>query len=416
MDKVNIPAIRGKIGTFTYYITSFTFEQVANNVKRIDDELHSSTSLRDQIQRSLTDNSHKIKDYILSQNEHFFNSLVLAVYDGEPKWVEMEIDFQNSDFYNLGFLQFNGEEKIFPVDGQHRVEGIREALKEKPELADETIGIILIGHSKTPEGMEKSRRIFSTLNRYAKPVRLGDIIALDEDDIVAIVTRELLETYPLFMGSRIKVSNSKSIPNTDKESFTTLMTLYSCHLELLRAFLFQDTGKILTNTQIKEYLRFRPTDEIISNFTEYLQGFWNAFVQTFPEIDTYLQNESENAAAEMRSSVTGGNIFFRPIVLFPFIESIARIKISDHNNSFVDVLQRYSNLERTVSNEPWNKVIWNPITKKMIMRNQTLIKYIFLYLYDSALLLDKEKQDMKNKYATILNIEDVTSIINRLIL
>jgi DNA sulfur modification protein DndB len=236
MDIINIPAIRGKIGTLTYYITVFTFEQIANDVKRINDELHSSTSLRDQIQRSLTDNTHKIKDYILSQSEHFFNSLVLAVYDGEPKWIEMEINFQSNDFYNIGFLQFNGEEKIFPVDGQHRVEGIKEALKENPDLADETIGIILIGHSKTPEGMEKSRRIFSTLNRYAKPVRLGDIIALDEDDIVAIVTRELLETYPLFMGNRVKVSNSKSIPHTDKESFTTLMTLYSCHLELLRAF------------------------------------------------------------------------------------------------------------------------------------------------------------------------------------
>jgi len=414
MDKVNIPAIRGKIGTFTYYITSFTFEQVANNVKRIDDELHSSTSLRDQIQRSLTDNSHKIKDYILSQSEHFFNSLVLAVYDGEPKWVEMEIDFQNNDFYNLGFLQFNGEEKIFPVDGQHRVEGIKEALKEKPELAGETIGVILIGHRKTPEGMEKSRRIFSTLNRYAKPVRLGDIIALDEDDIVAIVTRELLEIYPLFKGNRVKVSNSKSIPNTDKESFTTLMTLYSCHKELLRAFLSQERGKIVNNTQLDEYLRFRPEDDIILSFIGYLKDFWNAFIQTFPEIDTYLQNKSENAAAEMRSSVSGGNIFFRPIVLFPFIESIARIKSNNSNISFADILQHYSNLERTVSNPPWNKVIWNPITKKMIMRNQTLTKYIFLYLYGSSLLSDKEKQDMKNKYATILNIEDTSQVINSL--
>jgi DNA sulfur modification protein DndB len=195
-----------------YYTTNLTFKQINDLVKRVGFELYPSNLLKKKFQRSCT----QIKDYILSQSEHFFNSLVLAVYDGEPKWVEMEIDFQNSDFYNLGFLQFSGEEKIFPVDGQHRVEGIREALKEKPELADETIGVILIGHSKTPEGMEKSRRIFSTLNRYAKPVRLGDIIALDEDDIVAIVTRELLETYPLFMANRVKVSNSKSIPNTEQ--------------------------------------------------------------------------------------------------------------------------------------------------------------------------------------------------------
>jgi DNA sulfur modification protein DndB len=166
--------------------------------------------------------------------------------------------------------------------------------------------------------------------------------------------------------------------------------------------------------QIKEYLRFRPTDGIIVNFMEYLKDFWSAFTQTFPEIDAYLQDKSENAAAEMRSSVTGGNIFFRPIVLFPFVESITKIKLNDNNISFIRILQHYSNLERIVSNEPWSKIIWNPITKKMIMRNQTLTKYIFLHLYNSALLSDKEKQDMRNKYATVLNIEDAQQVVNRL--
>ncbi len=116
MSKINIPAIRGYIGTFTYYITTFTFNQIATRIKCIDDELHTSNSLKEQIQRALTDNHNKIKDYILTQKEHFFNSLVLAVYDGgEPKWSEMKVDFQDVDYYNMGgFLQLNGEEKNFP--------------------------------------------------------------------------------------------------------------------------------------------------------------------------------------------------------------------------------------------------------------------------------------------------------------
>ena len=108
-------------------------------------------------------------------------------------------------------MEFSGHEKIFPVDGQHRVEGIRAALEQNEELKNETISVMLIGHQNTTEGREKSRRIFSTLNRYVKPVRLGDIIALDEDDIVAIVTRDLLETYPLFMGERISHLYPKKI-------------------------------------------------------------------------------------------------------------------------------------------------------------------------------------------------------------
>ena len=76
-------------------------------------------------------------------------------------------------------------------------------------MASETISVILIGHSTSDIGMKKSRRIFSTLNRYAKPVKLGDIIALDEDDIVAIATRDLLETHILFTGDRMKATNTK---------------------------------------------------------------------------------------------------------------------------------------------------------------------------------------------------------------
>ena len=185
---MKIPAIKGKIGETIYYIANLTFQQINQLVKRVDSELHTSTSLKEEIQRSLSDNYIKIKQYILTRDDHFFNSLVLAVYDGLPVWTEIRYELEEEWYHNVGVLHFNGDEKIFPVDGQHRVEGIKAALREKSEIASETISVILIGHNNTPEGMEKSRRIFSTLNRYAKPVRLGDIIALDEDDVVAILS------------------------------------------------------------------------------------------------------------------------------------------------------------------------------------------------------------------------------------
>lgn len=68
--------------------------------------------------------------------------------------------------------------------------------------------MMIIGHTDSIEGKTRTRRIFSTLNRYAKPVGKGDIIALDEDDIVAIITRDLLEEYPLFQNKKILVSQT----------------------------------------------------------------------------------------------------------------------------------------------------------------------------------------------------------------
>ena len=48
-------------------------------VSRVNDELHTANSIKEQIQRSLSDNYIKIKDYIIKREDHFFDSLVLAV-------------------------------------------------------------------------------------------------------------------------------------------------------------------------------------------------------------------------------------------------------------------------------------------------------------------------------------------------
>lgn len=408
------PALKGKIGQTIYYTTNLTFQQISQLVKRVDMELHTSSSLREEIQRSLSNNYVKIKEYILNREDHFFNSLVLAVYDGQPEWTEIRYELEDEMFYNVGVLFFNGDEKIFPVDGQHRVEGIKAALQTNPQLANETISVILIGHSNTSEGMERSRRIFSTLNRYAKPVRLGDIIALDEDDIVAIVTRYLLESYPLFTQERIKASNSKAIPTSDKQSFTTLMTLYDCHVELLKYHKFNGN---ISNNKLKDYLRTRPDDETISGFYNFLVTFWNHFKSIFQEITDFENNTQLDAAEQYRNAETGGNIFFRPISLYPFILAITTIAIRTNHN-LLDVIDSFQSIDRVVSSPLWTKIIWNPITHKMIMRNQTLIKYLFIHMYDSDIMTEKEKKSLLDKYATVHNLsaEEARSRINNITL
>lgn len=404
MEAIKIPAIRGKIGNTIYYCTTLTFKQVGEMVKPVNDELHTANSLKEQIQRSLTDNYIKIKEYILNREDRFFDSLVLAVYDGDPMWKEVRYEIDNETYYNVGLLELSGQEKIFPVDGQHRVEGIRAALAENEELGDEMISVMLIGHQNTAEGREKSRRIFSTLNRYVKPVRLGDIIALDEDDIVAIVTRDLLETYPLFIGKRIKASNNKSIPNTDKTAFTSLMTLYECHLVLYKTYISQKDQKNYKKSQINDKLKYRPSDEIINEFNHYLIEFWNGMASTFEEIRTYIDNNSNDPAIEMRPTDDGGNLFFRPIGLLPFVEAVARIKMSSQE-AYNEIISQYANLNRNVHSDMWDMILWNPRTNRMLMRNQSLVYYLLINMIDTNLLTDKEKRQMVNKYATVYNID-----------
>jgi len=404
MEKVRIPAIQGKIGDTFYYTTNLTFNQIKEFVKKVDGELHTSTSIKEVIQRSLTDNYKKIRDYILNRSDFFFDSLVLAVYDGDPKWTEVRYEIGEDAYYNVGILEFTGDEKIFPVDGQHRVEGIKAALAENEALGSETIPVMLIGHKNTPEGRERSRRIFSTLNRYVKPVRMGDIIALDEDDIVAIVTRDLLEEYPLFMGNRIKMINNKAIPPSDKSAFTSLMTLYDCNYALYTSYMCEKKGGIVAKPIVDKSLKVRPTDDIIREFSNYLVDFWNLMQEYFAEIREFARSNAPDAARALRSEVNGGNLFFRPIGLLPFVGSVCRIK-QDTQLRFTDILYRFSSMERIVSNEPWDKILWNPQTHKMVMRNQTLVKYLLIKMFDETILSNKEKNNMINRYAAVFNIE-----------
>ena len=407
MEALNIPAIRGILGDIVYYTSSFTFKQIAERVKKIDQELHTSTSLKDQLQRSLTKNYESITDYILSQKEHFFNALVLAVYDGDPVWNEIEVGFKGEDYYNMGFLRLNGEEKIFPVDGQHRVEGIKDAIKKSPELEDETIAVILIGHHKDKEGMEKTRRIFSTLNRYAKPVSTGDIIALDEDDTVAIVTRNMLESFPLFMNENISdEKKTKAIVEKDTKSFTSLIKLYETNKIVYKYYTsFRDnTKRIHSSTEIDKFLKFRPKQEDIDDFEKYLTEFWELFINSFEGMKEYVASTEKDAAAKYRNRENGGLLYFRPVALpqlvTAILETCFRSKVT-----LSDCMSAYSQLEMCISKAPWVKVLWDADSRTMIMKNKTLVHPLLMFMYARSVLNAKELEILRIRYAKILEIE-----------
>lgn len=407
MEALNIPAIRGILGDIVYYTSSFTFKQIAERVKKINQELHTSTSLKDQLQRSLTKNYESITDYILSQKEHFFNALVLAVYDGDPVWNEIEVGFKGEDYYNMGFLRLNGEEKIFPVDGQHRVEGIKDAIKKSPELEDETIAVILIGHHKDKEGMEKTRRIFSTLNRYAKPVSTGDIIALDEDDTVAIVTRNMLESFPLFMNENISdEKKTKAIVEKDTKSFTSLIKLYETNKVVYKYYTsFRDnTKRIHSSTEIDKFLKFRPKQEDIDDFEKYLTEFWELFINSFEGMKEYVASTEKDAAAKYRNRENGGLLYFRPVALpqlvTAILETCFRSKVT-----LSDSMSAYSQLEMCISKAPWVKVLWDAESRTMIMKNKTLVRPLLMFMYDRSVLNAKELESLRIRYAKVLEIE-----------
>jgi DNA sulfur modification protein DndB len=413
---MKVPAIRAMIGDWTYYVTTLTFSQVDRYISKVDEQLHKSESLKELIQRSVTNNYISIKNYILNQPELFFNSLVLAVYNDYPNWREIEITYDDEKTYQLGLLEFPGEHKIFPLDGQHRVEGIKAALEENPELGVQQIAAIFVGHKNNEIGMRRSRRLFSTLNRYAKPVTMDDIIALDEDDSIAIITRELLETFELFTLNRVTKNKNKAIQDTDKTSFTSIITLYDCNYELLK--LFRKKRKIeFPNQQrdsrtFSEYLKFRPAELEVELFNNFCMEFWTAFTNSLQVVQDYLNTKTLNPAATFRNSENGGNLFFRPVGLYPIVQ--AAIEIHKRTQyDFEAIFAGMNEINFIINQAPWRQVVWNPYENLMIMGNQGFTKLLAIFLFDPQLLRPGERRNLQLKYAAAISYEgDITNVLN----
>ena len=242
-----LPALRGAMGSWVYYSCLMQLPDISSRVSFADD-VHDHQGLSDMIQRALNQTRRRhIANYIKAEPQRFFNSLVVAVYGGEPNWHalinlrntredDLLKDLSPETVESVGFLTLRGDEKLFALDGQHRLAGIKTVVDEgyKPALDDE-LNVIFVAHQRTQEGLERTRRLFTTLNKTARAVTKGDIIALDEDDVMAICVRRLIEKTDLFPGRRILFVQSNNIPPGNYECLTTIGNLDSLAKSLCRS-------------------------------------------------------------------------------------------------------------------------------------------------------------------------------------
>jgi DNA sulfur modification protein DndB len=411
MNILRIPALVSQMGDWSYYISSMTFEQISSYVSKVDKELHKSEKLSELIQRSITSNYINIKDYIINHEDRFFNSIVLAVYEGDPQFREIDFEFEEKRYGTLGLLEFTGQEVIFPVDGQHRVEGIKAALAENPSISEDKISVIFIGHRNNQDGLERTRRLFSTLNRYAKPVKKSDIIALDEDDLVAITTRYLVDNNILFMGNGISLE--RTLQDNDTTSFTTIETLYDCNDLLLSNFMRENH----ISQKPDDYKTKRPSDTVINMFQDVCMEFWSNFQQSFHSVQSYI-DLGKNSVLEFRHR-QGGNLLFRPAGLSPFIKAISSINKRE-GIEYVEILRTFRNIDMSLGTDPWKHVLWNIQEGKVILNNKTLLELLIIFLFEKynqiSILTAAEKRKLTEQYASklMMSVPEVEEILNEL--
>lgn len=396
---MKIPVIKGRIGSWIYYVGTMTFDQIASEqINASVDEIYKATCLSELLQRHLSDNYNSIKNYLLKESDRFFNAIILAIFDGDPQWLEVEFKGDEKDYTTVGFLEFTGEEKIFPVDGQHRVKGIKEAVAIDENLKFETVPVIFIAHDDSPEGRQKTRKLFSTINRRAKPVGASENIALDEDDICSIITRDVVQHFPLFHGKNLTTYEGKQIPVNNKIAFTSIITLYQCIESIVK---WQLSKQGISGKKYKDYLLYRKEDSIINNMRKIVFDIMEAFVNNTTAIQTYLNNTDDNRAEKFRNN-TGGSLLFRPIALTEYFN--AAIVLFDNGYNNVETFTKLNQLPHIISENPWNGLLWDG-TKMVNRVSRSTVKSLLIYMVDKNLLSENEYKKMTELYAATLNID-----------
>ena len=308
------PALRSRMGTWDYYVVKMSASELSQNVKYAS-EVHDDRTLDKAIQRRLDESRVKkdIVEYLKRQPNRFFSAIVVAALNGNPQFYPVKIadDPQLVIFRNdsrlseaFGVLQFDGTQKYYALDGQHRLSAIKTLLDQNnysssdgiPEnFENDEISVIVVVPSKedsTETFMQKYRRLFSNLNRYAKPMDQATNIIMDEDDTFAILTRRLITDHTFFHSDarkqlesdKIKTAKGKNL-RTGDSYFTSIETLYEMNIELLNSSKRLTMGWGLGSEQdpdLKTFKRFRPSEEYIDNLYNELLIYWEGLLTELP--------------------------------------------------------------------------------------------------------------------------------------
>lgn len=406
------PCLRSRMGDWWYYITTMTFEEVNVWVKKVD-HIHEKQELKTWIQRELRPKRlEEIADYLRSQKQHFFNSIVAGIYRGEPDWYPIQVGknlalpmlgLPEGSQNAFGFLLLSGDEEIFALDGQHRVEGIRLALAKKPLLAKDQQSVIFVAHQETEKGRERTRRLFSTLNKYARPVSKGELVALSEDDTFAIVVRKIIDEYQYLNIGFVPLTKTANIPSNDSKCITTVLGLY----DLIQRI------SLKPGSRDKRKLEVGPADKRrVQELYDLTCHFWDLLRKSVKEIKEVSDSHpNEQLAAKYRRE-DGGHLLFRPVGMKAFAQ--ATRTLVDRGMTFPKAVALLSRTSLDLNSCPWSGVLWNSVGKRMINKNSRLAHNLFLYMGrqpcepDSYNLLSEYKRALDNQDANLHEIRRIS--------
>jgi len=377
-----LPALRGVFGDWVFYTCLMPLREIASRVDyaRV---LHKSSSLSEMIQRELElGRAEEISAYLKTQKQRFFNSLVIAVYGGNPSWHDIGDLSSNlpglsvekipeQALSSFGLLLFTGEEELFALDGQHRLAGIKSAVQDDSGLLEEEASIVLVAHENTRKGIERTRRLFTTLNKTARPVSKGEIIALDEDDVMAIIARRLVESHPFFTMDRVAFVQTNNLPPNDTRHLTTIGNLYD-----ILGIVFE---RIKKDRDPHNLRFFRPSDDELDDYYKFASRFFKLLGNVFLPLGEFFEAKDASKVVKKYRGQFGGNVMFRPIGLTMMSEVIAKLT---ENRKLKESVKVAATLPLDLASPPYAGTLWDTTKKRMDNQGKALARDLLLFMLD----------------------------------
>ena len=257
----------------------------------------------------------EIARYIVSNRSNYIFSALTASIDAEIRFEPLASGAEGN---RVGLLHIPMAAKFIINDGQHRRAAIEMALRDNPELGDETIAIVLF----LDIGLERSQQMFADLNRHAvRPSRSIGVL-YDHRDESAELARLVVLRSPVF---RDVVEMERSTLSVRSRRLFTLSSIYTATAALVHG---------LPTASIEDY-RLIAVD------------YWDAVASHFPEWQ--LVRDKKLTAGEVRRDF----LHSHGIVLHA-IGRVGSMLLRDHSREWKATLKKLRRIDwRRGSAELW---------------------------------------------------------------
>lgn len=257
------PAIRGVQAGREYYVSMCPLRLIPKIF------LFNEEELVPELRAQRTLNKSRLPDiarYILNNRNNYTFSAITVSVDAE---VQFEPFDSSTEGKRVGLLHIPMSARFIINDGQHRRAAIEMALRENPDIADESIAVVFF----LDIGLERCQQMFADLNRYAIRPSKSIGVLYDHRDALAKLAKLVVFKSPVF---RDVVEMERSTLSVRSRKLFTLSSIYTA------------TRALLSNVEFSS----------LQDGAAIAASFWEEAAKQFPEWQLVRNNKM--AAGDVR--------------------------------------------------------------------------------------------------------------------